>query len=76
MLREEKARTEQQRYQVAQRSMTPIREYFQKPQQKVKFKLDIGNSAVKNWSPYPDRALDARVIRYPMPRSAAKAPRK
>ena len=37
----------------------------------VKVSLRVGNSAVNNWSPFPDRALDARVIRYPMPRSAA-----
>jgi len=30
-----------------------------------------GNAGPNNWSPFPDRALDARVIRYPMPRSAA-----
>lgn len=29
----------------------------------------IGNTAVKNWSPYPDRALDARTLRFPLPRN-------
>lgn len=28
------------------------------------WRLSIGNNG--NWSPYPDRALDARVIRFPM----------
>lgn len=28
------------------------------------WRLSVGNNG--NWSPYPDRALDARVIRFPM----------
>lgn len=28
----------------------------------------IGNTAAGNWSPYPDRELDARTIRFPLPR--------
>lgn len=29
----------------------------------------IGNTAASNWSPYPDRALDARILRFPLPRN-------
>lgn len=32
--------------------------------------FSIGNTAVRNWSPFPDRALDARTIRFPLPRDA------
>lgn len=28
------------------------------------WRLSVGNNG--NWSPYPDRALDARIIRFPM----------
>ena len=28
------------------------------------WRVSVGNNG--NWSPYPDRALDARAIRYPM----------
>lgn len=31
-------------------------------------RLAIGNTAPSNWSPYPDKWLDARVIKYPLPR--------
>lgn len=78
MLRNREYQKQVEMNNVAQKSVKPVKSYFQRPRQRVTFKLDFGNSAVKNWSPYPDRALDARVIRYPMPRSAAygKAPRK
>lgn len=32
--------------------------------------MQIGNTSVGNWSPFPDRALDARTIRFPLPRDA------
>lgn len=34
------------------------------------WRLKIGNTAVDNWSPYPDRMLDARIISFPMRRDA------
>lgn len=30
--------------------------------------LSIGNTAMDNFSPFPDRLLDARTLRFPMPR--------
>lgn len=33
------------------------------------WRMTIGNTSVNNWSPFPDRALDARVIRFPLPRN-------
>lgn len=36
------------------------------------WKATIGNTAVQNWSPYPDRALDARTLRFPLPQKANK----
>lgn len=35
-----------------------------------RWRLDIGNTGSNNWSPYPDRALDARTLRFPMRRDA------
>lgn len=32
------------------------------------WRLQIGNTQDGNWSPYPDRELDARIIRFPLPR--------
>lgn len=32
------------------------------------WRISIGNTSMENWSPYPDRALDARVLRFPHPR--------
>jgi len=31
--------------------------------------LDVGNSGIDNWSVYPDRMLDARMLRFPLPRN-------
>ncbi len=56
---------------IAQRTLEPIRVQQKRPTFKVELRLRAGNTAVQNWSPFPDRALDARVIRYPMPRAAA-----
>lgn len=33
-------------------------------------RITIGNNPSGNWSPYPDRALDARAITFPLPRHA------
>ena len=33
------------------------------------WRLTIGNTAAGNWSPYPDRAPDARNLRFPLPRN-------
>lgn len=32
------------------------------------WRWSVGNTGVRNWSPYPDRALDARTISLPLPR--------
>ena len=32
------------------------------------WRISVGNTATDNWSPYPDRALDARQLRFPLPR--------
>ena len=32
------------------------------------WKATVGNSAAKNWRPYTDRYLDARTIKFPLPR--------
>lgn len=34
------------------------------------WRMSIGNTSVNNWSPFQDRALDARTIRFPVPRDA------
>ena len=34
------------------------------------WRLWISNTSVNNWSPFQDRALDARTIRFPVPRNA------
>lgn len=61
---------------VTERNILPIRKALFGPsrtQRKIPidWQIRLGNSGPDNWSPFPDRALDARVIRYPMPRSAA-----
>ncbi len=56
----------------ASSTLDPVRERFSRHfSSPVKVSLRVGNASVSNWSPFPDRALDARVIRYPMPRWAA-----
>ena len=32
------------------------------------WRWSVGNTGTDNWSPFPDRALDARIIRFPLPR--------
>ncbi len=54
----------------ARKTLRPVKNHFRKPAVRTSFKLHGGNTQ-GNWSPFPDRALDARAIRYPMPRSAA-----
>ena len=34
------------------------------------WRIQMGNSGYGNWSPYPDRALDARNISYPLPKNS------
>lgn len=34
------------------------------------WRMSIGNTSIDNWSPFQDRALDARTIRFPVPRDA------
>lgn len=34
------------------------------------WRMKIGNTGIENWSPHPDRMLDARVISFPMRRDA------
>ena len=50
------------RYESAARRQDPNREV-------ALWRLTIGNTAAGNWSPYPDRALDARNLRFPLPRN-------
>ena len=51
---------QERRREVADRNVAPVRRI-------------VDQERSGNWSPFPDRALDARVIRYPMARSAAEA---
>ena len=34
------------------------------------WRMSVGNTSADNWSPYPDRALDARTLRFPLPRDS------
>lgn len=68
-----KSQWEQKRTRQAQSSLMCIKEQFAPRNNrafKVKFRVNAGN-VINNWSPFPDRALDARIIRYPMPRATA-----
>ena len=66
---------QERRREVTDRNVAPIRKKASGEGRKVKidWQVRIGNTGICNWSPFPDRALDARVIRYPMARSAAEA---
>lgn len=33
------------------------------------WRMTFGNTSANNWSPFPDRALDARTLRFPLPRN-------
>lgn len=35
-----------------------------------RLRITLGNNTDRSWSPYPDRALDARALRFPLPRDA------
>lgn len=64
-------RQERQR-EVTDRNVAPIRRSFDRQRKvAVNWQIRLGNTGCGNWSPFPDRALDARTIRYPMARSAA-----
>lgn len=64
---------QQQRVKTSRENVEPVRRMQERKvrQERINWQLHIGNTEISNWSPFPDRALDARVIRYPMPRSAA-----
>lgn len=34
------------------------------------WRMSVGNTSTDNWSPFPDRALDARTLRFPLPRDS------
>lgn len=65
---QQKQQQEVKRDELARKTLKPVKELFKQPKQalKVEVRIRSGNT-ISNWSPYPDRALDARVIRYPMP---------
>lgn len=69
---QEKYEKSVERYLKAQKSITPIKRKLEKPSVKFSFRVRGGNTE-GNWSPFPDRALDARIIRYPMPQPNFKA---
>jgi len=35
-----------------------------------RLRVTLGNNTDRSWSPYPDRALDARALSFPLPRDA------
>lgn len=67
-----KAMQQERRREVTDRNVVPIRRSFDRQRKvAVTWQIRLGNTGCGNWSPFPDRALDARTIRYPMARSAA-----
>lgn len=63
---------QERRREVTDRNVAPIRRSFDRQRKvAVNWQIRLGNTGCGNWSPFPDRALDARTIRYPMSRSAA-----
>ena len=63
---------QERRREVTDRNVAPIRRSFDRQRKvAVNWQIRLGNTGCGNWSPFPDRALDARTIRYPMARSAA-----
>lgn len=63
---------QERRREVTNRNVAPIRRSFDRQRKMaVNWQIRLGNTGCGNWSPFPDRALDARTIRYPMARSAA-----
>lgn len=54
-----------------------VRRQGEKAPEVPRWRFTVGNTSMNNWSPYPDRALDARVLTFPLPRKAdpgARAP--
>lgn len=70
---QEKYELQMERYSKAQKSIEPIKQKSEMPAVKLTFRIRGGNGG-GNWSPFPDRALDARTIRYPMPQPNFNAP--
>lgn len=70
---QEKYELQMERYNRAQKSIEPIKQKSEMPAVKFTFRIRGGNAG-GNWSPFPDRALDARTIRYPMPQPNFDAP--
>lgn len=67
-----KVMCQERRREVTDRNVAPIRRSFDRQRKvAVNWLIRLGNTGCGNWSPFPDRALDARTIRYPMARSAA-----
>lgn len=67
-----KVMCQERRREVTDRNVAPIRRSFDRQRKMaVNWQIRLGNTGCGNWSPFPDRALDARTIRYPMARSAA-----
>ncbi len=65
---------QERRREVTDRNVAPVRRIVdQERKVATNWLIHLGNTGSGNWSPFPDRALDARVIRYPMARSAAEA---
>lgn len=67
---------QERRREVTDRNVDPIRKstcVLSRERRKVTvdWQICLGNTGIGNWSSFPDRALDARTIRYPMSRSAA-----
>ena len=54
------------RQRVANTNLAPVKEYFQRPRSAFQFQVSIVSNNILNASPYSDKALDARIIRYPM----------
>lgn len=57
----------------AQKSLgkTPVKDYKRDVNKDVGlWRISLGNTSANNWSPFPDRALDARIITFPMRRDS------
>lgn len=68
-----KIRKEMQHRAMAQESVIKAHRHTQKHdlnKEVGSWRMSIGNTSVDNWSPFQDRALDARTIRFPVPRDA------
>lgn len=76
--RQKRYAREDHRNSVSRASLEPLKSKVarDRKQWQVRVRIAAGNTAIQNWSPYPDRALDARVIRYPMRQPDFGKPRK